>query len=158
MTNKEIKQLSESRYKLYIPKDIIDVVTKDPFWIKHLGVRGQTEQICLAAVKRDVTALKYVWNQTEAICLEAVKNNGSILVFVKEQTEAICLAAVKEDWHVLRFVKEQTEAIIKAALEGDKEAIYYADPRVIESLADEVKELTVEEIEAKSGYEVKIVK
>ena len=46
--------------------------------------------------------------QTLEICLAAVKQNGYALRFVKEQTPEICLAAVEEDSGALQYVKEQT--------------------------------------------------
>ena len=39
---------------------------------------------CLAAVRQDGYALKYVKEQTEEICLEAIKQNGYALRYVKD--------------------------------------------------------------------------
>ncbi|MFQ9152016.1 MAG: DUF4116 domain-containing protein [Blautia sp.] len=37
--------------------------------------------------------------QTPEICLAAVKVDGRALRYVKEQTNEICLAAVQQDWY-----------------------------------------------------------
>ena len=45
--------------------------------------------------------LKYVKNQTEDICLAAVKKSGNRLCDAKHQTEKICLAAARECGYAL---------------------------------------------------------
>lgn len=53
--------------------------------------------------------------QTPEVCLAAVRQNGQALKFVKEQTPEICLAAVQRDSHALIYVKEETPEICLAA-------------------------------------------
>src|SRR5574344_1247767 len=67
---------------------------------------------CIAAVKRDGYALRFVKNQTPEICLEAVKRNGFAIKFVKKQTPDICLEAIKRNGLALEYVKEQTPLLI----------------------------------------------
>jgi predicted aconitase len=75
--------------------------------------------------------LPYVQEQTREICLAAVSNNGMALAYVHEQTPEICLAAIQKCGRALRYVREQTYEIIEAAVKQDKNAIIYADARVI---------------------------
>jgi hypothetical protein len=50
----------------------------------------QTEEICLAAVNQNGTALGHVNVQTEEICLAAVNQDGSALYYVEEQFLEVC--------------------------------------------------------------------
>ena len=75
--------------------------------------------------------MRYVKDQTEAICMEAVRQGGDALRYVRDQTEAICMEAVKKDGYALQYVKEQC----------------LTQPR----------ELTLEEICDRLGYQVKVV-
>ena len=81
-------------------------------------------------VKAKQATYKYF---TEKEAFEAVKQNGYALAYVKEQTEAICIEAVKQNGDALRYVNE---------------SLFIVAP----------KELTMEELAALLGYEVKIIK
>lgn len=48
-------------------------------------MRVQTPKICLAAVKQNSLALKYVDEQTPEICLAAVQQDADALIYVKGQ-------------------------------------------------------------------------
>ena len=73
-------------------------------YLEH--VHFQTEEVCLAAVKKYGHALKLVKNQTEEICLAAVKKSGLSLQHVHFQTPEICLAAVKQSGKALMYVEK----------------------------------------------------
>ena len=75
-------------------------------------------EVCLAAVKQDGYALKYVKEQTPEICMAAVQENGWALRYVKEQTPEICMEAVKQDVGALIWVKEQSPDILRTVLEN----------------------------------------
>lgn len=90
-------------------------------------VESQTDEICLAAVNQNGWSLQFVKNQTEEICLAAVDGYAPALKFVKEQTEEICLAAVKSGWSVIKYVENQTDSIINAALFADHTSFLLVD-------------------------------
>nr|QBK87464.1 MAG: protein of unknown function DUF4116 [Marseillevirus LCMAC201] len=65
----------------------------------------QTPEICLATVKENDEAVRFVKQQTEesavgasryAVCLAAVQTNGWALEYVKVQTPEICVTAASE--------------------------------------------------------------
>jgi hypothetical protein len=64
----------------------------------------QTHEICLAAVKQDGLAIRYVKDQTRELCLAAVTQDGEALEFIKNQTEEICLAAVRQSQDAINFI------------------------------------------------------
>ena len=46
-------------------------------------VEKQTEEICLAAVKRNPFSLRYVKNQTKDVCLEAVRQSEVVIDYIR---------------------------------------------------------------------------
>ena len=103
------------------------------FHIRENALRYvNSQKICLAAVKQNRWALKYVKEQTPDICLEAVKQNGRLLYYVKEQTPEICLEAVKENGEALEFVKDQTPEICLEAVKQDGWALYWVKEQIPE--------------------------
>lgn len=58
-------------------------------------VDGQTEEFCIAAVKRNYRALCYVNHQTSEICMAAVLQDGAALQFVEDKfkTPELCIIA-----------------------------------------------------------------
>jgi hypothetical protein len=66
--------------------------------------RWRDMNYCLAAVRDDGYALRFVKHQTHEICLEAVQQDGFALQYVQQQTPALCIAAVKQNSKALRFV------------------------------------------------------
>ena len=79
----------------------------------------RTPEICMAAVKQDGYAISEVKNKTPDICLAAVKQTPCALQFMNEheQTEEICLEAVSKRGGMLFYVRNQTLKIVEAALE-----------------------------------------
>ena len=61
-------------------------------------------EYCLAAVRRNGYALRYIEKQTSEICLAAVQENGWALQYVREQTPEICAAAIKQDPSSVEYV------------------------------------------------------
>src|SRR5574344_798628 len=92
------------------PKYCIAAVKRDGYALRF--VKNQTPEICLEAVKQNGFAIRFVINQTPEICLEAVKRNGCALEYVKEQTHDICLEAIKRNGLALEWVKNQTPLLI----------------------------------------------
>ena len=105
----------------------------------------------LKAVKQNGYALKNVKEQDKDICLAAVKQDGFALQYVKEQDKDICLAAVKQSGYALQYVKEYYKEI----LELDS---YYKEEYIEAFKEEQVKELTIAELEKQYGCKVKIVK
>ena len=88
-------------------------------------ILDQTDGICMIAVRQNGELLWYVKNQTPEICLAAVQRNGEALELVKNQTPEICLAAVKQKAYVLEFVLNQTPEICRAAVHSDGYALEF---------------------------------
>lgn len=93
--------------------------------LQYIAERLKTEEVCLAAVKQNGMALKFVREQTPKICKAAVRKSGWALPYVKEQTPEICLAAVKKRGCALEWVKEQTLKVCLAAVKHDAEALKF---------------------------------
>ena len=98
---KSKKHDSNSIEKLITAKDI----TQSPTLFKLLGTK-QPEYLCIAIVKTSPYNLRmvYPFNQTERVCLEAVKRDGSILKYVSNPTMKVCKAAVKNYPYALKYV------------------------------------------------------
>jgi hypothetical protein len=75
------------------PATVRMLVIQHPHILHH--VNRQTEDLCLAAVRRNGYVLCFVQHQTEAICLAAVENDPTALFSVRNRTPAVCSAAVK---------------------------------------------------------------
>lgn len=73
----------------------------------------QTEELCLAAVKRNGLTLQVIKNQTPEICMAAVKNDGYALQYVKQQTQELCKAAVKRDAEAIKFVAPEFKKLFE---------------------------------------------
>lgn len=94
------------------------------FWFTN---EQKCEQVCLAAVKQNGRALKYVNEQTPEICLTAVSTAGTALKYVHEQTPGICLTAVRNDGLALSHVKNQSFVICMAAMTQTRKAFKHID-------------------------------
>ncbi len=93
------------------------MVMIDGLDLKLIKVKDRTPEICLAAVKQNPLALKYIkHNQTLEICTIAVKKDPSLFRFAKVQSEELCIFAVTEGYDMLKYVKEQTPEICLAAV------------------------------------------
>ena len=132
--------------------DFIDYYNLDKTKISlfHIHKESQTEEICLAAVKRHGDELSYVVDQNpeiclaavrskddswdalyfakfrnEEMCIEAVKTHPLALTHIKpeERTEKVCLEAVKKDGSMLFYVPKQTREIYLAAIAQNPKAI-----------------------------------
>lgn len=104
---------------------LIKKVIGHPWNLMHIEGEQQTEEICLAAVKRDATALQFVENQTEKVCLAAIDTATFALRMVKNQTEKICSHAVKKNGLALQYVDNQTNEICLEAVKENPDAFEY---------------------------------
>lgn len=96
-------------------QDYLEKVKKDGLHLRRI-TKNQTLEICLAAVKQNGLALKYVAHQTPELCLMAIQQNPWALKYVENQTEKLCLEAVKQNGYLLDLVRQQTEEICLATL------------------------------------------
>jgi len=82
-----------------------------PRRLRHIPELERTQDVCLAAVKRNGGCLYHVphFTKTEEICLEAVKKNGCALCYVPNlmRTEEMCLKAVSENGLALQYVPDE---------------------------------------------------
>lgn len=88
-------------------------------------VEKETEELCLAAIKKQPESLRYIKNQTENMCVAGVRENGEFLFFISNQTEIICLEAVKQNGLALLLVHKKTLKICKEAVKQNKDALRY---------------------------------
>lgn len=91
--------------------------------LRYVG--RQTEEICLAAVRRDYEALRYVENQTDEICITAIREDWRAFKHVKNQTNKVCLVAIKHDWRVLGLIEIHTSDLCREALNQNPLALRY---------------------------------
>lgn len=73
------------------------------------------EAMCLAAVRKDDTALRFVRNQTDEVCKVAITESPVSLQYVVNQTMSLCLQAVKANRFNLQYMRNQStrEAVHK---------------------------------------------
>jgi cytochrome oxidase Cu insertion factor (SCO1/SenC/PrrC family) len=95
--------------------------------LKDVPEEDRVNEVCIAAIKRNGLALKYVINQTNEICLAAVKQNGHALNYVINKTDEICLAAVKQNGYALNYVENQTDEICLVAVKQNGFALIYVN-------------------------------
>ena len=115
---------------LYIHKEsqteecCLAAVKRDGMELCYVREDLKTPEICMAAVKQDGYALSKVINKTYDICLAAVKQQPCAIQFMNkhEQTEDICLESVSKRGDMLFYVKNQTLPIVEAALEENPNA------------------------------------
>jgi hypothetical protein len=94
-----------------------------PYSIQYFHT--QSPDICILAVQRDGTALRFVREQTPDICHAAIIENWRALYHVREQTPDICLAAINEHPHALQYVREQTPELCRTAVNAWADALQY---------------------------------
>lgn len=90
-------------------------------------VHNKTEDIVLAAIANDHTAMAYVSNKkfSEQFFIRCMKVDGRCLAFSKMRTPAIEMAAVKQNWEALQYVTEPTEQLCIEAYSQDVRALRY---------------------------------
>ena len=111
-----------------------DLSTEDQVMLRNLYRAGldqnfpkkQTPELCLDAVRRNWSTIRFVEDKTEEICLEAVRQLGRALYYIGNQTPAVCMAAVQNDGMALEFATAQTPEICVAALKQNPYSISYA--------------------------------
>lgn len=76
-------------------------------------VNNKTLEMYLIAIDSNPFILKYIdeKEQTEEMGLRAVKINGNVIKFVKNQTHKICMAALNQDARSYYFINFSTELI-----------------------------------------------
>ncbi len=80
------------------------------------GVREQTPELCLSAVKENGLNLKYVFVQTEEICMAAILQNPRATVYLEKYFQDLIIDLIDQRpdyiWHVSKPTIEICEAII----------------------------------------------
>lgn len=93
--------------------------------LANVPANYRTEEMCLAAVKKNGYDLQFVENQTEEICRRAIVNLADSFMYVKDQTEALILIALGLDGRTLAYVKDQTEEMCFIAVRQNGLAIQF---------------------------------
>lgn len=138
------------------PKDVLHkAIAKNGKLLQFVSAEDQTEELCIAAVSAEPTALMYVKNQTEAIVIAAVTRSYSAFGYVDKsvQTEDICLIAVASEGTNIRNVAVQTQLIANVAYAQNVASAQRIESRFLK----ELKRVNLNEIrkqlEDKYGFE-----
>jgi hypothetical protein len=129
----------------------LQAVNCSGMYIRYIKPESQTFDVCMLAIKKVPSALKYIVNQTPEICLEAFKK-GCNFGYIRCQTPEICLEAVKMDWQLIGSIKYQTREVCLIALEKSWIALKY--------IRDQTDELCLRAVQNKerNGYALAYVK
>jgi hypothetical protein len=104
-------------------KVCLAAIRKNPEALKY--VENQTYDMCFLAVSLDGCTIRYVKEQSEELCILACNNHPCAIYYITNQTPAICRAALSKKGINLRDIKEQTEELCMLAIENDPSALYY---------------------------------
>lgn len=107
-------------------------ISVDPFSINYneYGKEQESNHICIAAVKKDVSILKKIHYQNFPICMEAIRANPLAMKFIKQQRPEKCIEGVRIDYRSMQYVRDQTPSICVHAM--------MADPRCIQFIRDQI--------------------
>jgi len=97
----------------------IIAVNRIPGNLKYVPEEFQTEALCLSAINGSPKVLQYIINQTISMCLNAVSKDGTCLKFVKNKTQEICQKALENNPYALEFISPQTEDMCLSAISRD---------------------------------------
>ena len=108
-----------------------------PIAEKHKSIilnKNPTEEMKLAALKKNGLMLKYIKNPSEAVQLAAVKGNGFAIQYLKNPSEEMKLAAVKTNGWAIQYIENPSEEVQLAAVRQSVSSI-----RFIENPTEEMK-------------------
>jgi hypothetical protein len=81
-------------------------------------INDPSEQVQLAAVNDYGYAIKYIKNPSEQVQLAAVKDNGNLIKYIKNPSEQVQLAAVNDYGYAIKYIKTPSEQVQIAAKRG----------------------------------------
>lgn len=81
-----------------------------------------SKRVMLAALQKDVEAIKYIENPSRAIQAFVVKKDPNAIRWIDEPSEALQLLAVRQDGFVIRKIKNPTERVQLVAIRNSKYA------------------------------------
>lgn len=84
--------------------------------------------------------LMNVEEQTPEICIEAVSRNFTTLRFVKDKTDEVCYVAIKEHVKSLRYIEHQTPEMFVLAMQQDSSALKYVSQECLEEFAKKIQD------------------
>lgn len=111
----------------YDLKQLLDAVKKDWNVLKNIPAPLQSYDICLAALNRNASAIKYIKNPDDRLCYAAVSKDGCTIQYISNQTPELCLTAVKQNPAALQFIKKEnqrTDACLEALSKGKQYLTY----------------------------------
>jgi hypothetical protein len=120
--------IAEKNKSIYLNKNPSEelqlaAVKKEPSDIKY--IKNPSEAVQIAAVKQYSRAIEYIKNPSEAVQLAAVKQNGGAIEYIKNPSEAVQLAAVKKNGWAIGYIKNPSEAVQLAAVKQYGGAIQF---------------------------------
>lgn len=119
--NKKLKFFPKIPIRYHM--DLLKRVEENWTIIKGLTPSQQTKDICLAALRRNPSAIKYIHNQTDQFCSYSIRKDPNCVQFIKNLTPELCLSAVKLNPMVLEKIPEKfqtPEACLAAILKNQK--------------------------------------
>ena len=114
------------------------------------------EEAQLAAVKVGGYAIQYIDNPSEAVQMATVLAVVDAIRYIDNPTEAVQMATVRQNGCAIVHIRNPSEAVMQAALHQDGNAIQLFKRSWLKNIAT-AEELTVEELEKRLGYRIKIV-
>jgi len=74
-----------------------------------------SQELQLAAVKKNPFSIEYIQNPTEKVQLAAVNKWGNAIYYIQNPSETVQLAAVKDDPDSIKYIQNPTEKVIQLA-------------------------------------------
>lgn len=76
--------------------------------LKLKDIKNKSLFLCIAAVKQNPEAIKYVKKQNETLNLLAVKSNGLVIADIKNPSLQVCKVAIEQNLKAFGNIKNHT--------------------------------------------------
>jgi len=96
-------------------------ITDPKTWFSF--VKNPSEEMKLAAVKKDRYAIEYIKNPSEEVQMVAVKEDGYAIKYIKNPTLEVQIAAVKQTGYAIAYIKNPSEEVQMVAVKNNGSAI-----------------------------------
>jgi len=103
------------------------------------SIKHQTEENCLAAVKKNGLELKYVKEQSKKICLAAINENPEAIQFVKYRSDVYDWSSIHEGIRQCACPKETALLMFENIYSKSIEVILYESEAIVNALSESKK-------------------
>jgi hypothetical protein len=109
-------------------RSLVMRVMSDNDWAVVFSLEeNPSEQVQLAAVQQDGSAIEYIDNPSERVQLAAVQQNGNAIKYIIRKgiipSERVQLAAVQQDWVAIEYIDNPSEEVQLAAVQQNQYVI-----------------------------------